>query len=274
MEKQKIKSNQITMETNQITKKIDNEILNVIGSNSMLGFEKAHIVANAIGQLKELLTVDYMKPIMALQGNKLGFRTDKDKTGGYGMDVVKNCLIEAVLIGLQPTGNQFNIIAGNMYPTKEGCGYLLAKFHGLKYDLVCSLPRINAEKTGGAVDVTIKWTLNGETNEKVIPIAIKIDSYTSVDAIIGKATRKGRAWLLSTITGVEVTDGEVEDTNAKVMQSTIKTQAEKEKERLTQMLNDCKTVADVEFMQQMNPNIDIEVFNQRKTELTKGGANE
>jgi len=258
------------METNQITKKIDTEILNVIGSNSMFGFEKAHIVANAIGQLKELLTVDYMKPIMALQGNKLGFRTDKDKTGGYGMDVVKNCLIEAVLIGLQPTGNQFNIIAGNMYPTKEGCGYLLAKFSGLEYELVCSLPRINAEKTGGAVDVSLKWTLKGKTNEKTIPIAIKVDSYTSVDAIIGKATRKGRAWLLSTITGVEVTDGEVED--AKVIQSTIKVDVDKEKERLTLMLNDCKTVEEVKFMQTINPEINIEIFNKRIEEL-KGGSN-
>ena len=48
---------------------------------------------------------------------------------------------------------------------------------------------------------------------------------------------------------------------------------DKEKERLTMMLNDCKTVSDVEFMQQMNPNIDIEVFNKRKTELSEGGAN-
>ncbi|MFK5282891.1 hypothetical protein ACI3PL_25325, partial [Lacticaseibacillus paracasei] len=80
---------------------------------------------------------------MALQGNRLGFKTDKDKSGGYPESVVKNCLIEAVLLGIQPTGNQFNIIAGNMYPTKEGCGYLLNNFKGLSYNLVCSLPRIN-----------------------------------------------------------------------------------------------------------------------------------
>jgi recombination protein RecT len=47
---------------------------------------------------------------------------------------------------------------------------------------------------------------------------------------------------------------------------------DKEKERLTLMLNDCKSIDDVEFMQQMNPNIDVEIFNKRKTEL-KGGSN-
>ena len=205
--------------TTEITKEIDSKVLSVIGSKKIAGFEKAHLVASAIEHLKTMLTPEYMKPIMALQGNKLGFRTDKDKVGGYDMTVVKNCLIEAVLVGLQPTGNQFNIIAGNMYPTKEGCGYLLNNFNGLKFEIICGLPKVNSDKTGAAVDVNIKWTLNNESNEKVIPIPIKIDSYASVDSIIGKATRKGRAWLLSTITGVEITDGEIEDATHTVVSS-------------------------------------------------------
>lgn len=253
------------METPEITKKIDSKVLSVIGNSTIAGFEKAHIVASAVLELKELLTPEYMKPIMALQGNKLGFRTDKDKTGGYDITVVKNCLIEAVLIGLQPTGNQFNIIAGNMYPTKEGCGYLLNNFAGLQYDIVCGLPRINADKNGAAVDVTIKWSLKGIEKEKVIPIPIKMDAYTSVDAIIGKATRKGRAWLLSTISGVEITDGEVEDANAKVVSTTIKDVVS---ERIELMLKDCKTLEDVKKLQESNPHIDYKLFSDRIEELT------
>lgn len=196
----------------EVIKKLDSSVLAVIGNAALQGFEKAHVVSNAINELKTLLTDEYMRPIMALQGNKLGFRTDKDKSGGYPIEVVRNCLIEAVLLGLQPTGNQFNIIAGNTYPTKEGCGYLLNNFPGLKYDLVVSIPRVNEQKTGAAVEVTINWTINnGEKNSKVVPIAIKMDQYTSVDSIVGKATRKGRAWLLSAISGTEVTDGDVQD---------------------------------------------------------------
>lgn len=197
----------------EVIKKLDSSVLAVIGNTAIQGFEKAHVVSNAINELKTLLTDDYMKPIMALQGNRLGFRTDKDKNGGYPVEVVRNCLIEAVLMGLQPTGNQFNIIVGNTYPTKEGCGYLLNNFPGLKYDLVVSIPRINEQKTGAAVEVTINWTLgNGIKNTKAVPFAIKMDSYTSVDSIVGKATRKGRAWLLSAISGTEITDGDVQDT--------------------------------------------------------------
>jgi len=209
------------METTEITKQLDESVLSVIGSKTLAGFEKAGKVAQAVSDLKKLLTDEYMKPIMNLQGNRLGFRTDKDKNGGYPVEVVKNCLIEAVLMGLQPTGNQFNIIAGNMYPTKEGCGYLLNRFPGLSYRIVCGLPKVNQEKTSAAVEVNITWKLNGEQKTEVVPIPIKIDSYASVDSIIGKATRKGRAWLLSVVSGVEVTDGEVEDVNHRVVSTAV-----------------------------------------------------
>lgn len=198
--------------TTDVVKKLDASVALVIGNKAMAGFEKANIVARAINELKLALTDEYMKPIMGLQGNKLGFRTDKDKNGGYPIDVVKNCLIEAVLMGLQPTGNQFNIIAGNMYPTKEGCGALLNRadlFPGLKKSIVVGLPRINAEKTSAAFDVQIKWEFENVKREEVVPIPIKLDQYTSVDAMVGKATRKARAWLLSELTGAEVTDGDV-----------------------------------------------------------------
>jgi len=36
-------------------------------------------------------------------------------------------------------------------------------------------------------------------------------AYTTVDALIGKATRKGRAWLLGNLTGIEVPEGEISD---------------------------------------------------------------
>jgi len=203
--------NQIEKKYTEIAQKLDNNVLSVIGSDKIQGFEKSYLVANAISSLSSLLTPEYMKPIMALQGNRLGFKTDKDKTGGYPEATVKNCLIEAVLLGLQPTGNQFNIIAGNMYPTKEGCGYLLNNFKGLNYDLVCSLPKINQDKTSAAIEVTISWSINGDVKERTIPIPLKMDMYTSVDALIGKATRKGRAWLLSRISGMEITDGDIQD---------------------------------------------------------------
>lgn len=227
----------------EIIQKLDNSVLQVIGNKALQGFQKAFTVSNAIIQLRELLTDDYMKPIMSLQGSKLGFRTDKDKSGGYDIAKVKDCLIDAVLMGLQPTGNQFNIIAGNMYPTKEGCGYLLNETKGLDYSVICEIKQISPDKTSALVNAVITWKFEGEEKTKTVPIPIKIDQYASVDSIIGKATRKGRAWLLSAITGVEITEGDASE------YITIKPEpvyVDHELERATEILSLCKTVIELD----------------------------
>jgi len=217
-----------------VATKLNNSVMSVIGKEKIMGFEKAYLVSNAIAELKQLLTPEYMQPIMYLQGNKLGFKTDKDKDGGYKENEVKNCLIEAVLFGLQPTGNQFNIIAGNMYATKEGMGYLLSKISGLKYDIVPELPRINS--ASAAVVMNIEWSINNLSNSKKIDIPIKVNAYMGTDAILGKATRKARKWLYDTITGTEIPEGDVSD----VTIIPIKTADEKKAE--LRKSNDAKQV--------------------------------
>jgi len=196
----------ISPKLNEVAEKLNSSVLQVIGNENIKGFQRAYIIADAIAVLKETLTKEYMKPIMNLQGNKLGFKTDKDNAGGYPEEIVKNCLIEAVLFGLQPCGNQFNIIAGNMYATKEGCGYLLSKIQGLKYDVIPELPRMN-EKSA-AVVMNIEWTINGVTNNKKMDVPVKVNAYMGTDAVIGKATRKARKWLFDTITGCELPEGD------------------------------------------------------------------
>lgn len=183
--------------------------------NKLQGFDKAYKLAEATRQLKELLTSEYMKPIMELQGNKLGFKTDKDNDGGYPEKVVKNCLIEAVLTGVQVVGNQFNIIAGNMYLTKEGFGYLLNNYPNLTYEIIPKLPRINTDSTSAAISMQISWSLNAQEKQvREIEFPIKMNKYMGVDAVIGKATRKSRAWLYNSISGQEISDGDAQDLKA------------------------------------------------------------
>lgn len=267
MEKNKV----VAIPMKDLALQLDSAILTVTGDQGIAGFQKAFLLAEGIQQLKTLLSPEYMAPIMTMQGNKLGFKTDKDKNGGYPMEIVKNCLIEAVLFGLEPYGNQFNIIAGNMYMTKEGCGHWLNNFKGLKYDLICSLPRIGAEKTSAAVEVTINWTLKGESNTKVIPIPIKMDSYTSLDAIIGKATRKGRAWLINTITGIEVGEGDSEESIATVVSTKVNTvkkgEQEVEDERMLLLISDATTIEELEFYQpSVSENVKVD-FDKKYQEL-------
>lgn len=207
--------------TTEVAKKLDSSVLAVITEKQLGGFEKAFQISQAIIELRALLTPEYMKPIMALQGSSLGFKTDKDKTGGYSEEIVKNCLIDATLHGLSPYNNEFNIISGGYYATKQGLHTQLKNIAGLKQSIICGLPKVNADKTSAAVDASIEWTINGETRKEIIPIPIKIDSYFSVDAIIGKATRKARAWLYQTVTGHETPEGEVSDVQHTIVGSKI-----------------------------------------------------
>lgn len=269
------------MPTSEAADKMNEIVLSVTGSKGIEGFRKAYTMAEGIKKLKELLTPEYMAPIMELQGSKLGFRTDKDlkkengsyvKGPGYSMEIVKDCLIEATLNGLQITGNQFNIIAGNMYPTKEGTGYILNNYPGLKYSIVIGLPRINQDKSSAAIEATIKWSLNGESFEDIIPIPIKMDAYTSVDALIGKATRKARAWLISRITGSEITDGEVEDANATVVSSKTNAPAKEtdedvEKQRWVALIKDCNKAEELEFYASNLPEDLKEAYDVRMAEI-------
>lgn len=207
-----------------VSKIIDAEISTVLESK-VSGFQKAFVTSSAIDIIKAQLTDEYMKPIMALQGTNLGFKTDQDtvkekqgakwitkKGEGYPLEIVRECLIEAIFLGLEVTGNQFNIIGGNMYPTREGFGYALDKIKGLKKNFEYKNIQQPAGQKVAYVTVHITWQQDGDTAKKqTIEFPIKSNDYTSYDALIGKAERKAKRWLYNTIKGTDVSDGDVSD---------------------------------------------------------------
>jgi hypothetical protein len=251
------------IKTDPVIEKLNNSVFSVIGADSLVGFEKAYKIAHAAGELKVLLSKEYMKPIMALQGNKLGFKTDKDDKGGYPEESVKNCLIEAVLTGVQPFGNQFNIIAGNCYITKEGFGYLLKNYGGLSYKIIPTLPRINGDKSSAAIVMKIEWTLNGVKQTEDLDIPVKMNAYMGTDAVIGKATRKARAWLFNTINDSEIADGDVTDTDAKIISSTLhEVVAIEDLEMLFEMKKEMLTPEEVESAKRIIENKEEKSFSK------------
>jgi len=207
-----------------ISKVIDSEISTVLASN-VNGFQKAFVMSSAVNIIKEQLSDEYMEPIMSLQGSSLGFKTDMDtikkqvnnkwvteKGPGYPMEIVRECLIDAVFKGLEVTGNQFNIIGGVMYPTREGFGALLDKMQGLKKNFTYTSINQPAGQKVAYVKVRIDWQFDGENPLKQeIEFPIKSNEYTSYDALIGKAERKAKRWLYNTIKGTDISDGDVND---------------------------------------------------------------
>ncbi len=207
-----------------VSKIIDSEISTVLASN-VNGFQKAFVMSSAVNIIKTQLSDEYMQPIMQLQGSSLGFKTDQDtvkekvggkwvtkKGEGYPMEIVRECLIEAIFLGLEVTGNQFNIIGGNTYPTREGFGSLLDKMQGLKKNFEYKNIQQPVGQKVAYVTVNITWQTEGDTAKKqTIEFPIKSNEYTSYDALIGKAERKAKRWLFNTIKGTDISDGDVND---------------------------------------------------------------
>ena len=249
----------------EIAVKLNQSVLSVIGEDNMAGFEKSFQIANAMAFLRENLTDEVMKPIMSMQGSKLGFKTDKDQNGGYPIAVVRDCLIDASLTGVSTHGNQFNIIGGNMYLTKEGYGALLKKVKGLKFVIKYSVPKVDASKTFATVDSTVKYTIDGATEEETLTFSIKGSAYSTADAYLGKAERKARAWLFNQVSDIEVSDGDVEDIEVTVVSSQPLVSAE-EKE-LAQFKEVLLTISTVEELKSMKES--AESFTPEETKLLK-----
>lgn len=173
--------------------------------------------ADAVFGLAEALRAPgILDSIMKLQGTKLGFRTDQDRNGGYAVDIVADAVIEALFAGVMPTGNEFNIIGGNFYATREGFEGLIRRrgpIIGLT-DVKVKPGIPSMQKNGAVIKVALDWKLNGEKNSDVLEFEIRVNAGMGSDAIVGKAKRKAMAWLWNTVTGSAMADADVDDTKS------------------------------------------------------------
>lgn len=177
-------------------------------------FGAAFTAVNVIALLREAMTDEVMdKVFMPLMNTKIGFLTDRNgraRSGGraplplYTRDIVRDCIIDAVTIGLLPTGNQFNIIAERMYPTKEGYTSLLRKL-GVKYFIDTSYDKGQTQNFA-EIPCKINYEYNGEKNGFSIIATVKKDDYSSHDQLRGKAERKAKKALYEYITGCDFGD--------------------------------------------------------------------
>ena len=179
-------------------------------------FGAAFTAVNVIALLREAMTDEVMdKVFMPLMNTKIGFLTDRNgraRSGGraplplYTRDIVRRCIIDAVTIGLLPTGNQFNIIAERMYPTKEGYTSLLRKL-GVKYFIDTSYDKGQTQNFA-EIPCKINYEYNGEKNGFSIIATVKKDDYSSHDQLRGKAERKAKKALYEYITGCDFGDAD------------------------------------------------------------------
>lgn len=183
-------------------------------------FGAAFNAARVITLLREALTDEVMARVfMPLMNTKVGFRTDRDgkpdKQGRvkpfYDVPTVRDAIIDAAIIGLLPTGNQFNIISGTMYPTKEGYTVLLKKI-GAKYVIDVQQDR-SQNPAFAEFPCKITYSYNGEKNSLTINATVRRDQYSSNDQLRGKAERRAKKALYEYLTGTDY--GEADETSSR-----------------------------------------------------------
>lgn len=176
--------------------------------------EAAVTRADAIERLRDALTDDVMHRFYPLMNTSLGFRTDrpsKKNPEPYSVNEVRNCMVEALLIGLRLTDNEWNIISQRCYVTREGFSRLLREHRGLTdLKIVPGVP--NGDKTRGVtIAYHCTWRLNGVEQTLDVVIPVSGGEYATLDQLLGKGDRKVKARIWAKVTGSEVSaDGEVE----------------------------------------------------------------
>ena len=185
------------------------------GLQTLNNFGAAFQTVNVVSLLRQALTDEVMDAVfMPLMNTKIGFLTDHTgKARGnrpplqpYGREIVRDAIIDAVTVGLMPTGNQFNIIAERMYPTKEGYTALLRRL-GVKYFIETGYDKSQAEGFA-EIPCKITYSYGGERNAFSITATVKKDSYSSPDQIRGKAERRAKKALYEYITGCDFGDAD------------------------------------------------------------------
>ncbi len=175
----------------------------------------AFIAVSVVKNLREILTDEVINEVfMPLMNTKVGFLTDRTGKPNYKgeikplykVDVVRDAVIDAICIGLLPTGNQMNILADRMYPTKEGYTALLKK-HEVKYLLNIGID--TSKNTNFAeIPVTVNYEFKGVKNQFVVIASVKKDAYSSHDQLRGKAERRAKKALFEYITGCDFGEGD------------------------------------------------------------------
>jgi hypothetical protein len=197
--------------------KVSDELVNALDKAAEQGllaqqqtsqFKRAFMVAEAVNELRAIMNPKVMESFMKLQNTSIGFKTDRKD--GYPVDVVRDCIIDATMNGVYCVGNEFNIISCQCYITRNGFGHKLRDIPDFSWIETPGVPKFMGDK-GALIEYHLEWWHKGKHFEKTLNLAIRVNAGMGADAIIGKASRKARAWLYATVTGMEIGDGDADD---------------------------------------------------------------
>jgi len=231
------------------------ETSNLAVIEQMPKLQRGLALGKAMKQLRELVDNDVMNDVMELAESPLGFRTDRDgKDKPYPVDVIKDAVIHCLLRGGNLVGNEFNVISGKCYLTKE---YYERQVRELVNDLRV-IEHVPQMANGGAlVPMEASWVYEGrhdelkclKTDEGDARIAVRVNAGMGVDAVLGKAYRKLYARIYRRVTGSHWLESEAETTDTVPAIERAEQEPVAPLQGLTDALMACETVNEVNALE-------------------------
>ena len=176
-------------------------------ANAQGELDKAVKQARAVKIVRELITDEMMTDMEYLQGDSMGFKTDKK----YDRKALREVISQALLSGYRLVGNEFNIIGGNFYAAQNGLFRVVNDWPGLTdLELIPGVPHI--QNGSALVPYRANWRLSGrqysidckQSEDGDTRIPVKVNAGQGPDAVLGKAKRKMLARIQERLSGMKV----------------------------------------------------------------------
>ena len=193
----------------EIAQVVDNKIKSLLKSG-YTGLALTIAKGEVCKAIEQFLDDEKMEIVLSMKGKQYGFKTDEATSGAYSKPIVKDCVVMALLSGVEITNNEFNILSGNCYITKNGVIGILKKM-GVWHEVSFGTYQTKETATGakfGYMPVTIKWMENGKLQSKDLDMPVNKFDKTKEEALRGQAGRDARQWLIEKITGTALPTGD------------------------------------------------------------------
>lgn len=196
---------------------------------------KAFTLAAALKAIEDAITPAMMSDIINLANNPVGFKTDKrpgkkDKQGNlikpYSETTIKRCVIVALLAGAQLSGNEFNIIVGQAYFTKEFFKRVVNEFPGIsRVEVEVGAAAKHGDKSA-VMPARASWWIGGERMEMFfhksddgdMRIVVTSHATDSPDLLRGKGESKVYRRVFARLSGLNLMEADATTAGGRVSQ--------------------------------------------------------
>lgn len=172
-------------------------------TSNVTEYEKSLLYGHYLVEIKKQISGKVLEIVKDLMNTGLGFKTDRNPNDPqcrikeiYSDEIIKNCVTQAIMHGLRIHGNEFNILGGNFYATKEGLERIVNRNPDLEKKIAI---KSRGFKKSPETDI---WALSYEYEFKLkdrqeikddttVYVRGKQGNYEiTLDAVLGKARRK------------------------------------------------------------------------------------